>query len=35
MFDIKPDDYIFASPEFQKDRLLFDVLWYARYGAEL
>ncbi|MDD4124178.1 MAG: GNAT family N-acetyltransferase [Eubacteriales bacterium] len=35
MFDIKHDDYIFASPEFLKDRLLFDVMWYAREGAEI
>ncbi len=34
MFDIQSDDYIFSSQQFQKDRLLFDIMWYARFGAE-
>jgi predicted GNAT family acetyltransferase len=35
MYNISHDDYIFSSEEFLKDRLTYDVLWYARFNAEI
>lgn len=35
MYNINYDDYIFSTDEFLKDRLLYDILWYARHNAEI